>query len=187
MRPNQIPRICGNCSVKFSVRASRVAIGRGLFCSRKCQHDGWRKTAQQRFLSRLVQKNNGCIEYMLDPNEKWYPQVATEDSKRESAHRYAWRIAGGVIPEGLFILHQCDNPRCCNVEHLFIGTHQDNMADKVSKGRQAVREKNGRGKLTREQALHAISLRDQGMTYKKIGSIFGVTGEAIMYIYGTVK
>lgn len=51
------------------------------------------------------------------------------------AHRAAWELAKGPIPDGMLVCHKCDNPTCVNIEHLFIGSHQDNAADKMSKGR----------------------------------------------------
>ena len=60
----------------------------------------------------------------------------TDGSRRTvSAHRYAYEVFVGPIPEGLFILHECDNPSCVNPEHLFPGTRQDNVDDREAKGR----------------------------------------------------
>ena len=51
------------------------------------------------------------------------------------ASRFAYQLANGAVPEGLWVLHRCDTPRCVNPEHLFLGTHDDNMADLRAKGR----------------------------------------------------
>ncbi|MGH7024521.1 MAG: HNH endonuclease signature motif containing protein [Caulobacteraceae bacterium] len=57
------------------------------------------------------------------------------------AHRLAWELANGPIPDGLLILHKCDNPVCCNPDHLFLGTAADNHADCAAKGRAAFQRK----------------------------------------------
>ncbi|MGM9321473.1 HNH endonuclease [Deinococcus aquaticus] len=70
-----------------------------------------------------------------------------------AAHRYAWELAHGAIPDGLLVLHKCDNRRCVDVEHLFLGTQADNMTDKKAKGRQARGERAPKAKLTEAQVL----------------------------------
>jgi len=65
------------------------------------------------------------------------------DGKDTKTHRFAWELANGPIPDGLWVLHHCDWPPCCQTDptegypdgHLFLGTHADNMADMVAKGR----------------------------------------------------
>jgi len=79
----------------------------------------------------------GCHEWMACRNPAGYGQV-TITSYAESAqlsHRIAWIIVHGLIPNGLHVLHHCDNPPCCNVEHLFLGTPRTNVDDKMAKGR----------------------------------------------------
>lgn len=78
------------------------------------------------------------------PDECW-PWIGAEHGrgyggilinyKSVPAHRVAHALCKGVVPPGMFVLHRCDNPKCVNPAHLFLGTHQDNMDDMVSKGR----------------------------------------------------
>ena len=80
-----------------------------------------------------------------------------EGRKDRLAHRYAYRTFVGPIPDGIFVLHRCDNPPCVRPDHLFLGTQADNLIDAVAKGRQSRGETHaatlrGKGRrLTREQ------------------------------------
>jgi hypothetical protein len=69
-------------------------------------------------------------------------------SSRKKAHRIAWELTYGVVPSGLYVLHHCDNHRCVRPDHLFLGTHQDNMHDMTIKKRQAKGAQIQRSKFT---------------------------------------
>lgn len=89
----------------------------------------------------IPEPNSGCwLWEMPDKNGKY--GSFTFNKIRRSAHRASWEIYIGKILGGLFVCHKCDVTFCVNPNHLFLGTHQDNMNDKVKKGRQ----NNGNGK-----------------------------------------
>src|SRR3954471_18471885 len=70
--------------------------------------------------------------------------AARADGKSIRAHRLSWIAYRGAIPAGMHVLHQCDIPTCVNPDHLWLGTHADNMADRSRKGH--IETRRGKGK-----------------------------------------
>lgn len=69
-----------------------------------------------------------------------YGQIS-DGYKTISSHRASWQIHNGPVPDGLWVLHKCDNPACVKPDHLFLGTHADNEADKTAKGRRPTKHR----------------------------------------------
>ena len=87
-----------------------------------------------------------CIEWAGNISPRGYGRLRLPDSRKQKyAHRVAWeKHHGRVIPEGMVICHSCDNRKCVNPDHLWLGTHGDNQRDCTAKGRRAYGERNGR-------------------------------------------
>lgn len=87
--------------------------------------------------ARLVERGPGCWLWKgaRQPNGYGRFSAYSKARKTQMAHRWAWILANGPIPDGMRVLHRCDNPPCVNPAHLFLGTDSDNMRDCVAKGR----------------------------------------------------
>jgi hypothetical protein len=137
----------------------------------------------KRFKSKIAVRPNGCHEWTSFKDNCGYGRFMFGSNGVVLAHRVAWEIANGPIPEGIKVLHKCDNPKCVNPEHLFLGTQQDNMNDMYSKGRGPVGEKASSHKLTKEQVIHILnSYRKDKRTITALAKEYSVSYSSIKYI-----
>lgn len=91
------------------------------------------------------------------------------------AHRVSWELHNGPIPDALWVLHRCDNPKCVNPDHLFLGDHDANMADRKAKGR-AGGVMNGRAKLSDDDVRNIrTAYAAGGVTQCDLARRYGMT------------
>lgn len=127
------------------------------------------------FFEKLAFGSTGCWYWLGFKNKLGYGVF-----QQDRAHRAAYKLFFGEIPEGLHILHKCDVRSCVNPEHLFMGTHSDNMRDCASKGRNFIPningEKNPQAKLTAELVSSMRLMRNEtNLSFKKLAKIFNVS------------
>jgi hypothetical protein len=165
----------------------------------------WRTpvTIVERLTSQLRPAMNGCLEYIGSRSTKGYGRIRIE-GRYLAAHRVAYEAMVGPIPDGLWVLHRCDNPPCCNPKHLWIGTAEDNNRDRDLKGRhrhgtqpRRLRVTGKRGpytwsagtrakwfdanrrhtaKLTAAQVAEMRTRRgSEGLSHEKLAKLFGVS------------
>ncbi|WP_172801653.1 HNH endonuclease [Agrobacterium tumefaciens] len=132
------------------------------------------KLTQDRIRANINVNAQGCWEWQLYIRRNGYGQMKHE-GKTVDAHRVSYRCFHGEIPDGLFVCHRCDNKRCCNPDHLFLGTHSENMIDHRKKGGRLGPKR----KMTPEMVAKANELRSAGVIYKDIAQRLGVSTMSI--------
>lgn len=115
-----------------------------------------------------------------DPDECWrwnggvgscgYGFVSIGDGRNEGAHRYMWRLLNGPVPDGICVLHRCDNRVCVNPAHLFLGTKGDNGRDCAAKFRTS------KGKLSPAEVL---AIRQDARSIRAIARDYGVNSSCV--------
>jgi len=142
------------------------------------------KTLEERFWEKVDTSGGAdvCWPWKASKARGGYGKFGSGRSKIISAHRLAYELVKGAIPEGLDVLHDCDFPPCCNPGHLWAGTNLDNQHDAIAKGRTATGERNGRAKLTEVQVREVRRLCNEGHTQSETGQLVGVNPTAISKI-----
>lgn len=137
------------------------------------------------FLAKVDERGpNECWHWKASRDNGGRGQFAIRGQSPHRAHRIAWIIANGPIPDGLCVCHKCDNPPCCNPAHLFLGTQIENIADMHMKGRNSV-VGHFPPKLTQEQVKQIRGLYPS-ISMRQIGRKYGVCAAAVCRIvHGT--
>lgn len=144
-------------------------------------HKACKPTANELFWSHIVRENdpNACWQWKGKIHSQGYG-IFTFRGKEIYAHRFSHEYHFGEIPSGLWALHKCDNPPCCNPNHLFLGTNADNVADAVAKGRNLRGEAVGTSKLTEEAVIQIKTrLLREKTTQTSLAIEYGVSQRAI--------
>lgn len=127
-----------------------------------------RPPLRDRFWSRVrVRGANDCWEWQGHVNRQGYGGIGVV-GRSHKVHRVAWLLAYGSIPDGLCVLHHCDNPPCVNVRHLWLGTNRDNLNDMRAKGRWA-RTHPLNGTLNHNAKLHPEAIREIRRQHGEVG------------------
>ena len=142
-------------------------------------------STQERFWAKVDQRGpNDCWEWTASGLKSGYGSFGV-NGKMELAHRVAWTLANGEIPDGLCVCHSCDNPPCVNAAHLFLGTQADNLADMRAKGRQGYYglpgEKHPKAKLTERDVRFIRHWLSKGYTEQSTADAFGVCRKSICH------
>ena len=186
---------CLLCNKVYKPRKDNFNVAK--FCSHYCsvknngfvtakrRQDKWEQESNEEFLKNLnssfekfVSKKDSCWEWTGGTGGKGseYGHFRFR-GKRYKAHRVSFMIHKGEIPPKLYVLHKCDVRHCVNPEHLFLGTHTDNMNDMKSKKRQ-----HGNQKFTIEQILKIREQLKSGIPAYRIAKENNVSNTCIFYI-----
>lgn len=154
---------CAICNKEFRHAASRT---KASCCSVACGAKKKQIDITSRFWARVIKGDDGACWRWNAPRHNFGYGTLSKDRTLVSAHRFSWELHFGQIPQGMLVCHGCDNPECTNPEHLFLGTHKDNVQDMIQKRRNVTTpgEKNGTSKLTESDVREIRDMVARGAT-----------------------
>lgn len=175
-----IPTICMQCKQEYLARHDLLEKGLRKFCGRPCYNESIKLDPMIRFWKK-VDKTTSCWNWVGFINKKGYGSI-WYNGENMRVHRFSYFIHFGEIPKDLNVCHSCDNPKCVNPKHLFIGTTQDNVDDKIKKGRGANGIKSvGNAKLSVQDVINIREMCKTSAQYK-VAQNFNITGSTISEI-----
>lgn len=173
-------RDCQECRTKY-LKVKRQERNRKLCPSCNKQHN--ENTIECSDTCKILNRHkkiNGCWEWQGKLSKDGYGsfQKSIDGIKTEvRAHRKSYEIFKGEIPKGMQVCHTCDNPSCCNPEHLWLGTSRENTQDSFKKNRRPTTKKraDAAGKLKEEQVIEMRELYKQGVSQKELQEKYGLS------------
>lgn len=137
-------------------------------------------TLWDRFESKVIRTEDGCWGWAGGTNrDRPYLWM---DGRVQTAYRASWVLHRGPIPAGMLVCHTCDNGICCNPDHLFLGTYQDNARDAVSKGRHAFGTKMPNARLNPDKVRYIRQQRALGRSQQSIADELGVVRGTVEFV-----
>lgn len=156
-------KTCKTCGGEFQPNS-----GSAIYCSDRCH-----------LHANVYREPHGCLEHMGRQDRDGYTELFVSGRRRVKSHRLAFELKNGPISDGVLVCHSCDNPPCVDENHLFAGSHADNSADCLSKGRAARGEKINRRMVTEKIALQVISDRRPAAV---VAAVHGISQRAVVDI-----
>jgi hypothetical protein len=170
--------ICEHCGKEFYRNYGR-------FCSIRCAQRGKWGSFEKRYWSNVqrIDDVDSCWLWLGARSRKNQPYGRISLNKKLlCAHRVSYEFEYGSIPDGLMILHHCDNMQCVRPSHLYAGTAKDNARDMVQRNRQSIvqGEAHKNAKLTDELVRYCREQKKSGISYRKLGAMVGFNWATVM-------
>lgn len=188
IRNYQVPsliRICRHCGTEFHPHRGIERQRSNWFCSQQCNGAARCRPALERFLNFVIpgRRPDDCWDWSGEVAKDGYARFRV-DGKAHRASRSAWLLMYGPIPDGLFVLHDCDNGRCANPKHLRLGTQAENIHDSLQRKRRPTGEAHAWSKLTARQVR---AIRHSTQSPSDLSRQYGVSPKQIRNIRARLR